>query len=317
MPKKLKFKSGESRKIKPIITIKNLTKKYGNFTAVDNISFDVYKNEIFGIVGPNGAGKTTTVECIEGLRTPTEGKINVLGLNPQDDSHNLKKIIGIQLQEGKFPDMIKTREVLDLFASFYSQSISVDSLLEKVELQDKAGERYEKLSGGQKQRLSIAIALVNNPEIVFFDELTTGLDPQARRVMWKMVKDTRNAGKTVILVTHSMEEAERLCDRVAIIDQGKIVALNAPKKLIENIKGSLKISFTVDNLKVLPQLKKIKDCEIKINDHNIYIQCGDNKAIANIINVLEKSNCTFYDFAISNPTLEDVYLSITKRGLEK
>jgi len=221
--------------IKAAIVVKDLIKRYGDLTAVDGVSFEVYENEIFGIVGPNGAGKTTMVECLEGLKFPFEGFVRILNLDPKADGYKLKQRIGIQLQEGNFPDKIKVREVLELFASFYTNSLPVESLLEKVGLLDKVDNYFENLSGGQKQRLSIALALVNDPQVVFFDELTTGLDPHARRAMWEMVSSIRETGKTVILVTHFMEEAEQLCDRVAIVDHGKIVALDTPTNLIRGI----------------------------------------------------------------------------------
>lgn len=303
--------------MKPVIIVKDLIKKYGSLAAVNGISFDVYENEIFGIVGPNGAGKTTMVECLEGLRTPSGGSINVLGLDPKTDGHKLRHLIGIQLQEGKFPDRIKAKEVLELFASFYSNSLSVHSLLEKVGLQDKTEEYYENLSGGQKQRLSIAVALINDPQVVFFDELTTGLDPQARRAMWRMVSDIRDTGKTVILVTHYMEEAERLCDRVAIVDQGRIVALDAPNTLIKTIDSSLKISFMTDDLKVVAKLENLDHCQLSVNSQDITLQCAESKAVADVIHILEENNCNFYDFTVSNPTLEDVYLSITSKETGK
>ena len=300
-----------------VIVIKDLVKKYGDLRAVDGVSFEVYKNEIFGIIGPNGAGKTTTVECLEGLRIPTKGLVRVLGLNPQTDGYKLKQLIGLQLQEGKFPDRIKAKEALELFAGLYSRSLSVGSLLEKVGLADKADEYFDNLSGGQKQRLSIALALINNPQVVFFDELTTGLDPQARRAMWGMVSSIRDAGKTVILVTHFMEEAERLCDRVAIIDQGKIVALNTPINLIKNIDEGLRISFSVDEPNAIVQLKEINKYKPVVSNQDITIQCTDDQIIGEIIQILRDNNRNFYDFTVLKPTLEDVFLSITGKKLRE
>ncbi|MEN4007493.1 MAG: ABC transporter ATP-binding protein [Methanobacteriaceae archaeon] len=229
--------------MKPVIIVKDLIKRYGKLTAVTGVSFEVYENEIFGIIGPNGAGKTTMVECLEGLRVPSSGSIRVLDLDPKTNGYTLKQLIGLQLQEGRFPDKIKVKEVLELFASFYTYSLPVEPLLEKVGLLDKADNYFENLSGGQKQRLSIALALVNDPQVVFFDELTTGLDPQARRAMWEMVSSVREDGKTVILITHYMEEAEQLCDRVAIVDQGRIVAMDTPSKLTRSINGGLKTNL--------------------------------------------------------------------------
>lgn len=300
-----------------VIVVKDLIKSYGSLMAVDGISFEVYKNEIFGIIGPNGAGKTTMIECLEGLRVPSGGFIRVLGLNPKIDGCQLRQMIGMQLQEGKFPDRIKAREALDLFAGFYSRSLLTELLLERVGLQDKADSYFDNLSGGQKQRLSIALSLVNDPRVVFFDELTTGLDPHARRAMWKMVSNTREAGKTVILVTHFMEEAERLCDRVAIVDQGKIVALDTPANLIKSIDGSLRISFSVDTPSVAVQLENVDRCELMVSNRDIVIQCTDGRVVGEVIHILRDNNCNFHDFTVSKPTLEDVFISITGKEMSK
>jgi len=301
--------------MKAVIVVKDLIKRYGDLVAVDGISFEVYENEIFGIVGPNGAGKTTTVECLEGLRNPSGGFIRVLDLNPKADGYKLKQLIGIQLQEGKFPDRIKAREALELFAGLNSRSLPAEPLLEKVGLMDKADSYFDNLSGGQKQRLSIALALVNNPRVVFFDELTTGLDPHARRAMWELVSSIREAGKTVILVTHFMEEAERLCDRVAIVDRGRIVALNTPSNLISSIDGGLKINFSVDDSKVVAPLQNIDRCQLVVSNRDITIQSADDRVVGEVIRILRENDCNFRDFTVSKPTLEDVFLSITGKEM--
>jgi len=300
-----------------VIVVKDLSKRYGDLAAVDGISFEVYENEIFGIVGPNGAGKTTAVECLEGLRDPSGGVIRVLDLDPKADGYKLRQLIGIQLQEGKFPGRIRAREALELFASFYSRSLPVKSLLEKVGLLDKADGYFDNLSGGQKQRLAIALALVNDPRLVFFDELTTGLDPQARRAMWEMVSSTRDAGKTVILVTHFMEEAERLCDRVAIVDRGKIVALDTPANLVRSIDGGLKISFSVDDPKVVALLQSIDRCQLAVSNRDITIQSADDRVVGEVIRILRENDCNFQDFTVSKPTLDDVFLSITGKEMRE
>ncbi|WP_194916150.1 ABC transporter ATP-binding protein, partial [Catenulispora rubra] len=215
------------------IEVRNLTKTYGDTTAVADVSFEVGAGEIFGILGPNGAGKTTTVECISGLRTPDGGVVRVLGLDPDRDRdrEEVRQLLGVQLQESRLPAKIQVREALELYASFYREPADVGRLLTQWDLNDKAGARFGKLSGGQKQRLAVALAMVGNPRVVVLDELTTGLDPHARRIAWEMVERVRAAGVTVLLVTHFMEEAERLCDRVAIIDAGRVVAVDTPAGL--------------------------------------------------------------------------------------
>ena len=221
-----------------VITVEHLNKTYGSTIAVDNVSFSVSKGEIFGILGPNGAGKTTTVECISGLRTPDSGSIRVLGFDPQKNQSELREAIGIQLQESSLPPNIKVKEALELFKSFYCEPADADELLGVLGLKEKVNDRFKQLSGGQKQRLSIALALISNPKIAILDELTTGLDPQARRETWQFIENIRSRGVTVILVTHFMDEAERLCDRVIIINKGKIVAAGTPAALASS-EGSL------------------------------------------------------------------------------
>jgi ABC-2 type transport system ATP-binding protein len=215
-----------------VIHVSGIRKTYGRTVAIDDVSFDVDEGEIFGLIGPNGAGKTTTMECVEGLRTPDRGAISVLALDPFRDVYKLQNRIGVQLQEAQLQKRIKVWEAVDLWASLYAQSLNGDRLLEQLGLADKRNAWFMTLSGGQKQRLFIALALINDPELVFLDELTTGLDPQARRTIWDLVRGIRERGKTVFLTTHLMEEAERLCDRVAIVDHGKMIALDTPKALI-------------------------------------------------------------------------------------
>jgi ABC-2 type transport system ATP-binding protein len=217
-----------------VIDIANLVKRYGDHTVVQDISFTVGEGEIFGIVGPNGAGKTTTVECLEGLRTPDGGTVRVLGLDPRRDRAELRLRMGIQLQSSQLPDRLKVWEALDLYSSFYPHPADWKQLLAEVDLADKRNTVFSKLSGGQKQRLSIALALVGNPRVAVFDELTTGLDPQARRDTWDLIRQIRDRGVTVILVTHFMDEAERLCDRLAVIRAGRVAALDTPAGIIAN-----------------------------------------------------------------------------------
>ncbi len=220
---------------KSIISVKDLVKNYGNFEAVKGISFDVYEGEIFGLLGPNGAGKSTTLEIIETLREKTSGKIMVDGFDLDKAPNEIKKIIGVQLQSSGYYPGLHLLELIELFAGLYNRNVSAMELLASVNLNDKAKAKYKELSGGQKQRFSVATTLINDPKIIFLDEPTTGLDPQARRNLWELVKNIRERGATVIITTHYMDEAEYLCDRVAIIDAGKIVAMDTPDKLIDNL----------------------------------------------------------------------------------
>lgn len=218
-----------------IISVKDLVKKYGSFEAVKKISFDVYEGEIFGLLGPNGAGKSTTLEIIETLREKTSGEVWVNGFNLDKDPNEIKKIIGVQLQTSGYYPGLNLTELITLFCGLYNREVSPVELLDLVNLRDKAKSKYKELSGGQKQRFSIATTLINQPKIIFLDEPTTGLDPQARRSLWELIKGIRAKGTTVIITTHYMDEAEVLCDRVAIIDSGKIIALDSPDKLIDNL----------------------------------------------------------------------------------
>jgi ABC-2 type transport system ATP-binding protein len=222
----------------PIISVQNLVKNYGDFKAVKDISFEVYQGEIFGLLGPNGAGKSTTLEIIETLREKTSGNIIVDGLNLDTHPESIKKIIGVQLQTAGFYPNLNLVELIELFVGLYQTSIDPITLLEKVNLVDKAKSKFKELSGGQKQRFSIATTLINHPKIIFLDEPTTGLDPQARRNLWELIKEIRQQGTTVIITTHYMDEAEVLCDRVAIIDSGEIIAINTPNELIDELVAS-------------------------------------------------------------------------------
>ncbi len=218
-----------------IISVKNLVKKYGNFTAVNDISFDVKKGEIFGLLGPNGAGKTTTLEIIETLKAKTSGTVTVKNFSVDNDSSEIKKIIGVQLQSSGYYPNINLVQILELFAGLYNKKINPLEILAKVNLVDKAKNKFKEMSGGQKQRFSIATTLINTPEIIFLDEPTTGLDPQARRSLWDLIREIRGNGSTVIITTHYMDEAEQLCDRVGVMDTGKIIALDTPDNLIDNL----------------------------------------------------------------------------------
>src|SRR5215469_15075616 len=215
----------------PAITVTNLVKRYGSFAAVDDVSFSIQEGEIFGIIGPNGAGKTTTVECISGLRVPDSGSISVYGLSPQRDRDKIREFVGVQLQQSALPERLRVGEALELFAAFYEDPLDPGEVLESLGIREIERAAFKKLSGGQKQRVSIALALVGNPRIAILDELTTGLDPEARRDTWALIERMRERGVTVILVTHFMDEAENLCDRLALINHGRISALDTPEAI--------------------------------------------------------------------------------------
>ena len=301
-----------------IIQVEHLRKAYGPVVAVDNISFEVNAGEIFGMVGPNGAGKTSTVECIEGLRSHSGGTIRVLGYDPQADRYALRTHIGVQLQESALQDRLRVWEALDLYASFYPRSIDQDALLEQVGLSEKRTSRFARLSGGQKQRLFIALALLHDPEVVFLDELTTGLDPQARRVMWEMVREMRTRGKTVFLITHSMEEAERLCDRVAIVDHGCLVALDTPEHLISSLDAESQVIFSVDGrpdlepLRALPDVRRVQQVEDRVI---LSGRSGGDTLLSSVVQALPASGIRYHDIHTQRPTLEDVFLQLTGRTI--
>ena len=301
-----------------VVQIKNLYKSYGKIKAVDGISFNVSKGEIFGMVGPNGAGKTTTIECIEGLRKPSSGSIDVLGFNPTKDGRNLRKYIGIQLQQSELPERLKVWEALELFNSFYHKTIKWPSLLDDLGLKEKQKSYFDKLSGGQKQRLFIALALINNPDVLFLDELTTGLDPQARRNTWKLIENIRKKGKTIFLTTHYMEEAERLCDRVAIMDHGKIIALDTPDNLIRDINVEQRLLFNLVqdfDINLIKQLSTITNAEQKAN--KIVVYGKDQSMVSDVVNLLVKNNIRFLNLKTEQATLEDVFLTLTGSEMEK
>jgi len=296
----------------PVIKVEHLRKVYGKVVAVNDISFEVQEGEIFGMVGPNGAGKTTTIECLESLRNPDSGKISVLGLNPRNDGYALRERIGIQLQEATLYDRIRVWEALDLFTSFYHHSIDWNSLLETLGMEDKRNSYINKLSGGQKQRLYIALALVNDPELIFLDELTTGLDPQGRRMMWKLVQDIRNQGKTVFLTTHYMEEAEQLCNRVAIIDRGNIIALDNPESLIRSLGVDSRIIFSVKEPFEIDHLKKLKRVSrVECSNERVIVYGQGEKLVGEVVNMLTVDGVHFHDLRTEQPTLDDVFLTLT------
>jgi len=299
-----------------VITVDNLRKAYGDVRAVDGVSFEIRPAEIFGMVGPNGAGKTTTIECLEGLRRPDSGKVHVLGLDPQRQGYELRQRIGVQLQEGSLPDRLRVGEAMEIFASFYRKPVECRPLVELLGLADKFKAPFGKLSGGQKQRLLIGLALVNDPELVFLDELTTGLDPQARRAMWDMVKGIRDRGKTVFLTTHYMEEAEHLCDRVAIIDHGKIVALESPQNLIASLDAENRVVFSVKEkideaaFRKIPGVTRVDQSQ----DRVIIYGKGDG-LLVRIVMALEAGHIRFRDLRTEQPNLDDVFIALTGKEM--
>lgn len=301
---------------KVVIKVDHLRKVYGTTVAVDDVSFEVYGGEIFGMVGPNGAGKTTTTECIEGLRQPDGGAIQVFGMSPQKEAYALRERIGVQLQTSALQDRLKVWEALDLFASFYAKPVDTQALLEQMGLKEKRSDKFAKLSGGQKQRLFIALALINDPELVFLDELTTGLDPQARHAMWDMVRGIRERGKTVFLTTHFMEEAERLCDRVAIVDHGKIVALDTPQNLIRNLGAENRLIFSIDGKLDLQKLQRLNGVTAVEPENDEFIVSGHGeRLVGDVVHAITTNGVRLRTLRTEQPTLEDVFLKLTGRKM--
>ena len=298
-----------------VIEVQNLRKQYGSTIAVDNISFNVQQGEIFTIVGPNGAGKSTTVESIMGLRQPDQGTIRVLGLDPQKDEQELRQRIGIQLQQAALPERLKVWEALNLYSGFYDKTVPWETLLNDWGLAEKRNTSFKNLSGGQKQRLFIALALLNDPELVFLDELTTGLDPQARRATWDAVRAIRDQGKTVVLVTHFMDEAEELADRIAIIDQGNIVALDTPQALIQNLHADTRVRFTNYNGYDPQSLRTVAGVtDVEQRGKQVIVQ-GNGALLAHVATALAENNVTPTDLRIEQANLEDVFLALTGRSI--
>lgn len=298
-----------------IIDVDHLRKTYGRNVAVDDISFTVYRGEIFGIVGPNGAGKTTTVETLIGLRRPDSGRVRVLGLDPQRQRRALTERIGVQLQAAALPPDLKVWEALDLFAAFYRRSVPWEPLLTQWGLADKRQTRFEHLSGGQRQRLFIALALINDPELVVLDELTSGLDPQARRATWELVRAIRARGVTVVLVTHFMDEAEQLCDRVAIIDHGRLVALDTPRQLMRQTQATNRVRFSQVNGLDLDALRRLPGVQQVTCDGQTVTISGQGALLPQVVAALSAQGALPDDLCGEPATLEDVFLTLTGRHL--
>jgi ABC-2 type transport system ATP-binding protein len=303
--------------MRPVIQASAIRKTYGSTVAVDEVSFEVNEGEIFGLIGPNGAGKTTTMECIEGLRTPDRGTISVLGLNPFNDVYKLQERIGVQLQQAQLQKRIKVWEAVDLWASLYQKdAIDSERLLEQLGLSDKRNAWFMTLSGGQKQRLFIALALINNPELVFLDELTTGLDPQARRAIWELVRGIRERGKTVFLTTHLMEEAERLCDRVAIIEHGRIIDIDTPQSLVNRHCPERTVILATDDRRAGESFRTIPRVEaVTCSDSQFTIRGQGDDLVTEVIHCLSENRIRVTDFRTILPNLEDVFLKLTGHSI--
>jgi ABC-2 type transport system ATP-binding protein len=299
------------------ITVSHLRKTYGNVNAVEDVSFVVNEGEIFGMLGPNGAGKTTTVECITGLRRPDAGVISVLGLDPQADRDALHPVVGVQLQFSTFPDKLKVGEILEMYQSFYQHPASPEELANALGLGEKLGSFYKTLSGGQKQRLSVALALIGQPKIAVLDEMTAGLDPQGRLDTWELIERTRDRGTTVILVTHYMEEAERLCDRAALIDHGRIIALDTPVGLAEKVAGGKQVRFIPSKpfddqlLKALPEVKTLGH-----EGRHVRV-VGSGQLVNAIILTLAQNGIQALDVQMDTATLEDAFVKLTGRHIHE
>jgi ABC-2 type transport system ATP-binding protein len=299
-----------------IIEVDGLVKRYGQHTAVDGVSFTVERGEIFGILGPNGAGKTTTVECIEALRRPDGGTVRVLGMDPQTHGAELKQRLGAQLQKTELPDKLRVREAMELYSSFYRDPADWRELLETLGLQDKHETEYRKLSGGQKQRLSIALALVGRPEVAVLDELTTGLDPQARRDVWELIEAIRHNGVTILLVTHFMPEAERLCDRLALIDSGRVVAIDTPAGLVSTVDDEQRIHFRpsapLDDalLTALPEVTSVARTGPQV------LVTGKGNLLHAVTSVLARNQVVAADLRIEQTSLDDAFVKLTGRTLD-
>jgi len=296
------------------LEVRNLHKRYGHHVAVDDVSFSVEEGEIFGIIGPNGAGKTTTVESIAGLRTPDSGSISVLGLDPIKDRTKVRERLGVQLQESSFPDAIKVAEALDLYSSFYRDPADWRELMDLLDLTGKRNTRYKALSGGQKQRLSIALALVGSPKVAILDELTTGLDPQARRDTWTLIERVRDTGVTILLVTHFMDEAERLSDRIAVIDNGRVAAVDTPAGLIAQANGVQQVRFRVSqplDESVLRELPDVTGVEIV---EGRWLVTGRGQLLSNVAGALARAQVVAEDLRVDQRTLDDAFVAMTGRG---
>jgi ABC-2 type transport system ATP-binding protein len=299
-----------------VIEVSHLRKTYGSTVAVEDVSFDVLEGEIFGLIGPNGAGKTTTMECVAGIRHADSGTTSILGLDPRRDIYALQSRIGVQLQQAQLQKRIRVWEAVDLWSSLYPRTVDARVLLEQLGLKEKRNATFMSLSGGQKQRLFVALALINDPEVVFLDELTTGLDPQARRAIWDLVNGIRNRGKTVFLTTHLMEEAERLCDRVAIVEHGRLIELGTPADLVRRHCPERGVVFSSDQKELEHALERIPGVESARSDGSSYVVRGrGDEVVTGVIRFIAEQALTVSDFRTVIPTLEDVFLKLTGHSI--
>jgi ABC-2 type transport system ATP-binding protein len=297
-----------------VIKVQNLHKAYGDTVAVADVSFEVQEGEIFGILGPNGAGKTTTVECIEGLRKPDGGEVSVLGLDPQHQRAELTQVLGVQLQDSNVPDKLKVWEALRLYSAFYKAPADWHELMDVLGLTEKAGTMFRKLSGGQKQRLSIALALLGSPRVAMLDELTTGLDPQARRDTWGLIEGVRDRGVTIVLVTHFMEEAERLCDRVALIDAGRVVALDTPAALAEQVQVEQRIHFRPSAPFEDELLTSLPDVSEVTRRGDAVTVTGNSNALGAVAAALAGQRIVPEQLRVEQASLEDAFVKLTGKN---
>lgn len=314
--------------INSVIEVEHVVKRYGSNIAVNDISFQVMKGEIFGLLGPNGAGKTTTMEMIEGLRKPDEGTARVAGFDTKTQLNKVKEVIGVQLQSTSLFDLLKVKEITEMYASFYPSSVPIEPLLKQVLLEEKLNERVKNLSGGQKQRLAIALALVNDPLVVFLDEPTTGLDPQARRTLWDIILDLKSQGKTIVLSTHYMDEAKILCDRICLMDQGKIIALDSPEEMIRSLHsdGAIEFKLTFDEklsnddknniVQEIQKLNKVKKLEIRKDRYVLYTDQLQT-TLTHLIQYTSLNDLYISDLQTRTATLEDVFIQMTGRSLRE
>ena len=300
-----------------VIQVSAIRKTYGKTVAVDEVSFDVSDGEIFGLIGPNGAGKSTTMECVEGIRTPDRGSITVLGLDPRRDVYELQERIGVQLQQAQLQKRVKVKEAMQLWASLYRKKPETgDQLLEQLGLAEKRDAWFMTLSGGQKQRLFIALALINDPEVVFLDELTTGLDPQARRAIWELVRGIRDRGKTVFLTTHLMEEAERLCDRVAVIEHGRIIDIDAPQRLVDRHCPERSVTLATRDAHAAEHLARVPHAPtVDRHEDRFTVRGTGDGFVTDVIQCLSENRITVTEFRTELPNLEDVFLKLTGHSI--